>query len=434
MPIRVTDNVVITQEIFHSMHKKKGKSGFMIVKVDLEKAYDRLRCDFLIDTLKEMNCYCLLIIAYMCFTHHLDKRNIHNSRAIELSRISGFCFTSDLGKYLGVPMLHGKKKKETYAYLLEKTQHRLSNWMTNSLSFTCRCTLAKAVVTALPIYTMQIVLLPKQLRWGLITNPYALWVHVHRIKYGYIDQFIPSVHCIDHGFEEEDGLLEMRGRSGFGGIVSYLQGLLLCILLGKIHLVMKSNFVWGITFLLSDSGILEYFNRLFPVGSFEKLWKSFLLIMFYKALTLNRNFSIKITYRLLRGDDNVRAHEIWRKIWDKDIHPHDSCFLWKVVHNDNFTNVFRQSQGLCDNVAILRKPYLELRTSKLDNIGSIGKIRKPGKAKLLCQFKVQDCKLYFQSHGRRDYDSRAKGLCACQIALLKYFSQFSNVFLLRWVD
>ncbi|RDX85377.1 hypothetical protein CR513_33450, partial [Mucuna pruriens] len=36
------------------MHKKKGKSGFMAVKVDLEKEYDRLRLDLLIDTLNEV--------------------------------------------------------------------------------------------------------------------------------------------------------------------------------------------------------------------------------------------------------------------------------------------------------------------------------------------------------------------------------------------
>ncbi|RDX90298.1 putative mitochondrial protein, partial [Mucuna pruriens] len=32
-----TNNVVIAKEIYHSMHKKKGKNGFMTIKVDLEK-------------------------------------------------------------------------------------------------------------------------------------------------------------------------------------------------------------------------------------------------------------------------------------------------------------------------------------------------------------------------------------------------------------
>lgn len=40
------DNVIITQEAIHSTTNKKGKKGWMAIKVDLEKAYDRLDWDF----------------------------------------------------------------------------------------------------------------------------------------------------------------------------------------------------------------------------------------------------------------------------------------------------------------------------------------------------------------------------------------------------
>ena len=36
------DNIIIIQEVIHSMNHKKGKKGLIAVKVDLEKAYDRL--------------------------------------------------------------------------------------------------------------------------------------------------------------------------------------------------------------------------------------------------------------------------------------------------------------------------------------------------------------------------------------------------------
>lgn len=37
-----SDNVVIAQEVFHLMRTKKGNKGFIAIKVDLEKAYDKL--------------------------------------------------------------------------------------------------------------------------------------------------------------------------------------------------------------------------------------------------------------------------------------------------------------------------------------------------------------------------------------------------------
>lgn len=46
------DNIVVVQEAVHSMRRKKGKKGWMLLKLDLEKAYDRIRWDFLKDTLE----------------------------------------------------------------------------------------------------------------------------------------------------------------------------------------------------------------------------------------------------------------------------------------------------------------------------------------------------------------------------------------------
>ena len=46
------DNIVVVQEAVHSMRRKKGRKGWMLLKLDLEKAYDRVRWDFLEDMLK----------------------------------------------------------------------------------------------------------------------------------------------------------------------------------------------------------------------------------------------------------------------------------------------------------------------------------------------------------------------------------------------
>lgn len=36
------DNIVIAQEVIHLLQKKTGRKGVMVIKVDLDKAYDRI--------------------------------------------------------------------------------------------------------------------------------------------------------------------------------------------------------------------------------------------------------------------------------------------------------------------------------------------------------------------------------------------------------
>lgn len=43
------DNIVVAQEVIHSMKRKQKNKKWMTIKIDLEKAYDRVRWDF-IDT------------------------------------------------------------------------------------------------------------------------------------------------------------------------------------------------------------------------------------------------------------------------------------------------------------------------------------------------------------------------------------------------
>lgn len=43
----IHENIIIAQEIIHSMRKMRGRNGFFFVKVDLMKAYDRLEWAFI---------------------------------------------------------------------------------------------------------------------------------------------------------------------------------------------------------------------------------------------------------------------------------------------------------------------------------------------------------------------------------------------------
>ena len=44
--IRV-DNAIVVQEIIHTMGRAKGKGGYMALKINLEKAYDKLEWSFI---------------------------------------------------------------------------------------------------------------------------------------------------------------------------------------------------------------------------------------------------------------------------------------------------------------------------------------------------------------------------------------------------
>lgn len=47
------DNAIVAQEIVHHMHRKKGKNGFLLFKIDFEKAYDSVDWHFLRNTLND---------------------------------------------------------------------------------------------------------------------------------------------------------------------------------------------------------------------------------------------------------------------------------------------------------------------------------------------------------------------------------------------
>ena len=52
---RGIDNAIIAQEVIHSISKKRGKVGYMVLKIDLEKAYDKLEWSFISDMLFRVN-------------------------------------------------------------------------------------------------------------------------------------------------------------------------------------------------------------------------------------------------------------------------------------------------------------------------------------------------------------------------------------------
>lgn len=180
-------------------------------------------------------------------TQMFFSRNVKQATAKNIAKECGFSVTNNLGKYLGMSLLHNRVTKATYQEIVDKVDQKLSSWNALHLSMAGRVTLAQSVIQAIPIYVMQTTRLPEgiyakldkicrrfiwsgaaserkmslvnwskvclpknrgglglknlsrmntallmKIGWNIITKPQSLWIRVLRSKYG-LDQYgIPT--------------------------------------------------------------------------------------------------------------------------------------------------------------------------------------------------------------------------------------------------
>ncbi|KAF7825477.1 putative protein phosphatase 2C 65 [Senna tora] len=74
----------------------------------------------------------------------------------EVCDILGIKDSVDPGFYLGLPMVLGRSKVEALAFVREKVTRKVSSWRNNFLSHAGREVLVKAVVNAIPAYSMSV--------------------------------------------------------------------------------------------------------------------------------------------------------------------------------------------------------------------------------------------------------------------------------------
>ncbi|XP_072058140.1 uncharacterized protein [Arachis hypogaea] len=199
-----TENIIIAQEIMHFMRKTKSKKGSMAFKIDLDKAYDRVDWRFLETSLIKvgfpvatinliMTCVTLSFLSILwnatktqvtevmktldMFTQASGlKVNIHKSKAQcsknvsvrrkeVLSGISSIQFCQDLGRYLGVNNGHDRASRKMAQEVIDKIQRKLASWKGCLLNKAGRLCLVNAVMASIPVYNMQVSLLPKSSEW-----------------------------------------------------------------------------------------------------------------------------------------------------------------------------------------------------------------------------------------------------------------------------
>ncbi|KAI5673989.1 hypothetical protein M9H77_14353 [Catharanthus roseus] len=88
-------NIIIIREMIHSTRHKKGKKGWMALKLDLEKVYDRISWPFLDVVLRQQS---------VGANHWKLFKATRNFSGVSHFKVP---LPRDLGTYLGVPILHG---------------------------------------------------------------------------------------------------------------------------------------------------------------------------------------------------------------------------------------------------------------------------------------------------------------------------------------
>lgn len=80
--------------------------------------------------------------------------NIFSQYARVLSQNHGIHLTTDLGKYLGVPLIHNMKRKEYFKDLTDKVTTKLLGWKAKFQYFMGIATLIQSVTIAISNYTI----------------------------------------------------------------------------------------------------------------------------------------------------------------------------------------------------------------------------------------------------------------------------------------
>jgi hypothetical protein len=81
-------------------------------------------------------------------------RNLSRAAQEDLSRVMGVRHVLGTGKYLGLPSMVGRRKKETFGYVKDRIWKKINSWRGRALSKAGKEVMVKSVLQAIPSYVM----------------------------------------------------------------------------------------------------------------------------------------------------------------------------------------------------------------------------------------------------------------------------------------
>uniref|UniRef100_A0A2N9GUD6 Reverse transcriptase domain-containing protein n=1 Tax=Fagus sylvatica TaxID=28930 RepID=A0A2N9GUD6_FAGSY len=194
----IAENTVIVHEIVHTFQKKKKGKGLLGIKLDMQKAYDRVEWQFLLKGIKVARS--ALAITHMLFADDLVLLNSIKSKEVECLAecVSKYCSWSgqavnlaksgmfasrnvhrvvlnkiaeDWGckkisldaKYLGSPLFLTRRKSKDFEFLAERLEAKISSWSSKYLSWASCITMIRSVAQMIPVYTMSTFKIPTKI-------------------------------------------------------------------------------------------------------------------------------------------------------------------------------------------------------------------------------------------------------------------------------
>ncbi|CAN1137059.1 Putative ribonuclease H protein At1g65750 [Linum perenne] len=225
----------------------------------------------------------------------------------------GFPLTLNLGRYLGVPILHDRTSTQTYQDIIDKISKKLTGWKVKSLSLAGRVTLAQSVLAAIPAYVMQTAVIPA-------TTCDAIDRLIRNFVWGSSDE-TRKVHLVSWEQickpNDEGGLGLKLARSLNRAYMMKLafiffqepKRLWVQILQGK---YMKED----------ANGLTQRLVGMLPpreeCREDEWIWGG----------ESNGSFSIKSAYNIICRSVSVDRHAWWKQVWSWKGPNRIRCFLW----------------------------------------------------------------------------------------------------------